>query len=522
MALERVQKILAQSGIASRRKAEELITEGAVTINGKVAQLGDKADLSTDAIKVSGKLLQGKEPETYLAFYKPKGVISMLADPEGRPTIADYLKRVDTRVFPVGRLDFMSEGLILLTNDGAFAEKLQRRDDVPRVYHVKVKGHPDNEMLERLRRGARFGNRLVQPQSVRLSDEFSNKARIEIVIMGSGAVDLRAFVESRGFLVERITRAAIGHLTINGLIPGSIRVLEKSQVEALLNQPELGTRLIEKLQGKKPKYKATSEEDREKAKARSRGETPRLRKIREKQDEYRTKIGARPKNRPVEDESEGSERPARRGFGAKRDGERPARSGFGAKRDGERPARSGFGAKRDGERPARSGFGAKRDGERPARSGFGAKRDGERPARSGFGAKRDGERPARSGFASDRGPKRAERGYGVFRDREESGEGRPTRVKFGRSTRDGESRGFGGGERSERPASGRSGFGGRSERSEGRSSFGGRSDRGGRESARPAGRGGFGSRGGRPGDSAGRPSRGGPGGFSRRGPRRED
>jgi 23S rRNA pseudouridine2605 synthase len=494
MALERVQKILAQSGIASRRKAEELITEGAVTINGKVAQLGDKADLSTDAIKVSGKLLQGKEPETYLAFYKPKGVISMLADPEGRPTIADYLKRVDTRVFPVGRLDFMSEGLILLTNDGAFAEKLQRRDDVPRVYHVKVKGHPDNEMLERLRRGARFGNRLVQPQSVRLSDEFSNKARIEIVIMGSGAVDLRAFVESRGFLVERITRAAIGHLTINGLIPGSIRVLEKSQVEALLNQPELGTRLIEKLQGKKPKYKATSEEDREKAKARSRGETPRLRKIREKQDEYRTKIGARPKNRPVEDESEGSERPARRGFGAKR----------------------------AGERPARSGFGAKRDGERPARSGFGAKRDGERPARSGFGAKRDGERPARSGFASDRGPKRAERGYGVFRDREESGEGRPTRVKFGRSTRDGESRGFGGGERSERPASGRSGFGGRSERSEGRSSFGGRSDRGGRESARPAGRGGFGSRGGRPGDSAGRPSRGGPGGFSRRGPRRED
>ena len=274
MALERVQKILAQAGIASRRKAEELITEGAVTINGKIAQLGDKADLTSDAVKVNGKLLQGKEPETYLAFYKPRGVISMLSDPEGRATIADYLKRVPTRVFPVGRLDFMSEGLILLTNDGDFAEKLQRRDDVPRVYHVKVKGHPDQEMLERLRRGARFGNRLVQPQSVRLSDEFSNKARIEIVIMGSGAVDLRAFIESRGFLVERITRAAIGHLTTHGMIPGALKMLEKSQVEALLNQPELGTRLVEKLQTQKTKFRATSEEDREKQRAKARG-TPR-------------------------------------------------------------------------------------------------------------------------------------------------------------------------------------------------------------------------------------------------------
>src|SRR4051812_35258736 len=112
MANERVQKILAQAGIASRRKAEEMITDGLVTINGKLAKLGDKADLTADAIKVKGKLLRSnaKEAHVYYAFYKPRGVISMMADPEGRPTLAEYLGKVHARVFPVGRLDFMSEG----------------------------------------------------------------------------------------------------------------------------------------------------------------------------------------------------------------------------------------------------------------------------------------------------------------------------------------------------------------------------------------------------------------------------
>src|SRR3989442_1458281 len=106
MALERVQKIIAQAGIASRRKSEDLIREGSVTINGKLAQLGDKADPARDAIKVNGKLLRNAaEPHVYIAFHKPKNVISMLADPQGRPTLADYLRKVQVRVFPIGRLD---------------------------------------------------------------------------------------------------------------------------------------------------------------------------------------------------------------------------------------------------------------------------------------------------------------------------------------------------------------------------------------------------------------------------------
>ena len=430
MALERVQKILAQSGIASRRKAEELITEGVVTVNGKVAQLGDKADLTQDAIKVRGKLLQGREPETYLAFYKPRAVISMLADPEGRSTITDYLKRITTRVFPIGRLDYLSEGLILLTNDGDFAEKIQRRDDIPRVYHVKVKGHPNEEMLERLRRGARFGNRLVQPQSVRLSDEYSNKARIEIVIVGSGAVDLKAFVESRGFLVEKITRSAIGHITIKGLVPGALRVLEKSQVEALLNQPELGTRMIERDQTKRARFHATSEEDREKSRARARGEKPRLKKIQERQDEYREKIGAAPKFRARSEEasSERSERAPRAERSARPERaerssrfERPSRPERTERAPrAERSARPER-AERSSrtERPERSERFSRT--ERPERSDRRAAPSRTRTPRDSSSLQVKFGRPRRdddAGFA----PRKTERGYGRAPERSERSE----------------------------------------------------------------------------------------------------
>ena len=244
MAMERVQKILAQVGIASRRKAEQLIVEGLVTINGKVAKLGDKAQLGQDAIKVKGKLLQTAETPTYIAFNKPKGVISMMADPQGRATLADFLTKIRTRLFPIGRLDFNSEGLILLTNDGDFAEKMQKRDNIPRVYHVKVKGHPTSEMIARLTRGGRVGNKKIRPHSVRLSEDLASKAKIEVVMIGSGGTDLKTLFDTRGFLVERMVRTAIGHITLHGIRPGEYRLLRASQVQALLNQPELGMRLL--------------------------------------------------------------------------------------------------------------------------------------------------------------------------------------------------------------------------------------------------------------------------------------
>jgi 23S rRNA pseudouridine2605 synthase len=254
MASERVQKILARAGIASRRNAEKLIAEGLVTINGRVAHLGQKAELGRDAIKVKGKLLQStaREPATYLVFNKPKGVISMFADPEGRATLGDFLPKIKVRLFPIGRLDFSSEGLILLTNDGAFAEAVQKDEKIPRVYHVKIRGKVDAERLSRLERGARLDGRLVKPHSVRVAEELSNKTRVEVVLLGAAAgVDLKAYFETRGFLVERIIRTAIGHMTIHGLQPGHYRLLRPSQAEALLKQPELAERKLQEL--KKPR-----------------------------------------------------------------------------------------------------------------------------------------------------------------------------------------------------------------------------------------------------------------------------
>lgn len=268
MAKERVQKILAKAGICSRRKAEEFITEGAVTINGKLAKLGDQAEWGKDAIKVRGKLLLQQETPTYLAFFKPKGVICALVDPQGRPCLADYLSKLTHRVYPIGRLDFNSEGLVILTNDGEFAEKIQRKDDITRVYSVKVKGHPTEEMIDRLRKGARIGTeikRLFKPHEVHVKQELANKAVVQTVVMGSGAFDLRAYFELKGFLVEKISRTSVGHLTLRGLEPGRYRLLKQSQAYALLEQPELGHKLIEekpKLREKAPRITPRREDSR--------------------------------------------------------------------------------------------------------------------------------------------------------------------------------------------------------------------------------------------------------------------
>jgi 23S rRNA pseudouridine2605 synthase len=249
MSAERVQKILAQAGIASRRQAEEFIQDGLVTINGKVAKLGDKAEWGTDAIKVKGKLLQQPEVLTYMAFYKPKNVISALTDPEGRPCIGEYVQKLKTRVYPVGRLDFTSEGLILLTNDGNLAQKIQKSDTLIRVYYVKVKGYPTAEMLKRIEKGTGGDldtkQRGFKPLSIKIKEKLQSKSLIEVVLVGGGAFNLKTLFESRGFLVEKISRFAIGHITAKGMSPGESRLLKESQVQALIDQPELGMKRLE-------------------------------------------------------------------------------------------------------------------------------------------------------------------------------------------------------------------------------------------------------------------------------------
>ncbi|MBC7386118.1 MAG: rRNA pseudouridine synthase, partial [Cryobacterium sp.] len=250
MSIERLQKILAQAGIASRRKAEEMIEQGSVTVNGKPAKLGDKADFSVDHIKVDGKLLRKLEDPFYVVMNKPKGVISMMSDPEGRPTLLDFLVKLKVRVNPIGRLDFNSEGLLLLTNDGAMAEKIQKSDAFPRVYHVKLKGHITTEMVERLSRGVRTVSKFVKPLSVRIHEELNKKTKIEISFLNAANVDVKTYFEEKGFLVEKITRTGIGHLTLHGLEPGQYRTVPKTKFEALVAQPELGVRALAHRHGK--------------------------------------------------------------------------------------------------------------------------------------------------------------------------------------------------------------------------------------------------------------------------------
>src|ERR1700757_332618 len=155
MPAERLQKIIAAAGVASRRKAEELITSGKVAVNGQiVTELGTKADPEKDHIRVNGKLLHGAQRHVYLLLNKPKGFVTTVSDPEGRPTVMSLIRGVGSRVYPVGRLDYASEGLVLMTNDGTLAHKLMKAaSHVPKTYVVKVSGKPSDQAIERLRGG---------------------------------------------------------------------------------------------------------------------------------------------------------------------------------------------------------------------------------------------------------------------------------------------------------------------------------------------------------------------------------
>ena len=244
---ERLQKLIAQAGITSRRDAEDLIRDGLVTVNGKTAKLGDKATLGVDAIKVKGKLIHVSTTKVYYLFYKPKNVIAMIAeDEEGRPTLKDYLKRIKERVFTTGRMDFTGEGAILLTNDGEMAQKLQKSTDIIRKYHVKVDRQPTQDELARLARGGRIEGRSMHPYHVRVVENYTRNALIEISFEGMGSIDIRLYFENKGFFPEKIARVGIGHISAERMQPGAIKKLNPSSVAALFTQPELTKKIIDR------------------------------------------------------------------------------------------------------------------------------------------------------------------------------------------------------------------------------------------------------------------------------------
>ncbi len=234
---ERLQKILSAAGVCSRRKAEELILLGNVTVNGEVVNtLGAKADPINDIIAVDGKVLdlEGTEREYYL-LNKPRGYITSTSDPQGRPTVMDLMVGVDARVYPVGRLDYASEGLILLTNDGETANKLMHpRTGVRRVYAVKIKGSIQELHLKQLRKGVQLSDGFVKPLRVSRGERLMGKEWVEIEVTEGKNLEIRRVFAVLGLEVDRLRRIGIGPLEI-ALVPvGKFVRLRKRDIEAIL------------------------------------------------------------------------------------------------------------------------------------------------------------------------------------------------------------------------------------------------------------------------------------------------
>ncbi len=235
MAQERLQKIIARAGIASRRKAEEMILDGRVTVNGKlVTELGTKADPERDHIKVDGKLIRPATEYVYVLLNKPKGCMTTVSDPQGRPTVIDLLgKRVKQRVYPVGRLDYHSEGLLLLTNDGDLAAQLMApKSHIEKTYHVKVNGYLTPEQEEKFRTGVPLYGRRTAPAGLRLLKRAANPW-YEVTLTEGRTRQIRLMFQHFGRLVEKIKRVRIGFLTVGKLKPGEFRMLTLKEVERL-------------------------------------------------------------------------------------------------------------------------------------------------------------------------------------------------------------------------------------------------------------------------------------------------
>jgi 23S rRNA pseudouridine2605 synthase len=231
---KRLQKILSEIGIASRRSAEELIIEGRVTVNGRIAILGMKADPDRDHIKFDGKLIARPEPKVYIILNKPRSVVTSLRDPEGRPTVKDYLKGVKYRIFPVGRLDYDSEGLLLLTNDGDFAQAiLHPAKKISKSYLVKVKGSPEEEDIKKLRVGIQLEDGITAPAKLQKSRSTENNIWLEITIHEGRKRQIRRMLEQIGHPVLKLKRIRINGIELGNLKPGEYRYLKPEELSIL-------------------------------------------------------------------------------------------------------------------------------------------------------------------------------------------------------------------------------------------------------------------------------------------------
>ncbi|QQS44820.1 MAG: rRNA pseudouridine synthase [Acidobacteriota bacterium] len=234
--LERLQKIIAAAGVASRRKAEELIFAGSVTVNGRVVtEPGAKADPEKDHIKVLGKLINPRlrqQEKIYLLLNKPPGVLTSRSDPHNRPLVIDLLGPYRNKVHPVGRLDFNTEGLLLLTNDGDFTQLISHAArKVPKIYEVKVKGQPGSHQIRMLEKGIFIDGSRTAPCKIRLIEESATNAWFEVILFEGRNQQIRRMFEAIGHSVIKLRRVGIGFLRGEKLKPGQFRHLQPAEVK---------------------------------------------------------------------------------------------------------------------------------------------------------------------------------------------------------------------------------------------------------------------------------------------------
>lgn len=233
---ERLHKIIATAGITSRRNAEKLITEGRVSVNNVVVnKLGEKADAVKDVIRIDGKIISLEKTKYYIILNKPAGFVTTLHDPEGRPTVVDLISDVPERVYPVGRLDYDSRGLLIMTNDGDFAQKVQHpRFQKPKIYKVKIQGHLSKEELKQLGRGIKLPDGVFKPENLRIEKYNDKSCWLRLTLReGKNRIIRRGF-EAAGHRVAHLLREAIGELTLGALKEGEWRYLTGKEISQLV------------------------------------------------------------------------------------------------------------------------------------------------------------------------------------------------------------------------------------------------------------------------------------------------
>jgi 23S rRNA pseudouridine2605 synthase len=243
---ERLQKLISQAGITSRRAAEELILAGRVTVNGVVVtELGSKADPAVDTITVDGKPVKPVTSHLYILLNKPAGFMTTLDDPEGRQLVTDLLPEIKERVYPVGRLDYNTEGLLLLTNDGDWANKLMHpRHEIEKEYHIRVRGKVHQNQIDQLQKGVMLDDRPTAPATVRLIKDGEQNDWLSITIHEGRNRQIRRMCEAVSLSVVRLKRIRYGTLELGPLKPGQYRNLTEREVRDLLI-PKTGARLAE-------------------------------------------------------------------------------------------------------------------------------------------------------------------------------------------------------------------------------------------------------------------------------------